>query len=46
MAVKVFKTIDEQIHILQNKGMIFDDVDFAKDILIEIYFCQWLSSFF
>lgn len=39
MAVKVFKTIDEQIHILQNKGMIFDDVDFAKDILIrENYF--------
>ena len=39
MAVKVFKTIEEQIQILQNKGMIVDDFDFARDILIrENYF--------
>ena len=39
MKVKVFRTIDEQILILQNKGMIIDDIDFAKDILIrENYF--------
>ncbi|MDD2505528.1 MAG: Abi family protein [Bacilli bacterium] len=39
MAVKVFKTIDEQIQILKNKGLIVDDIDFARDILIrENYF--------
>ncbi len=39
MAVKVFKTIDEQIQILQNKGLIVEDIDFARDILIrENYF--------
>ena len=39
MAMKVFRTIDEQILILQNKGLIIDDIDFAKDILIrENYF--------
>lgn len=37
--MKVFRTIDEQILILQNKGLIIDDIDFAKDILIrENYF--------
>ena len=30
MKVKVFRTIDEQILILQNKGMIIDDIDFAN----------------
>ena len=36
---KVFKTIDEQILILQDKGLIVDDIDFARDILIrENYF--------
>ena len=39
MGLKVFRTIDEQILILQNKGMVIDDVDYAKDILIrENYF--------
>ena len=39
MAVKVFKTIEEQIQILQNKGMIIEDYDLARDILIrENYF--------
>ena len=39
MVVKVFKTIDEQILILQNKGLIVEDIDFAHDILIrENYF--------
>lgn len=39
MGLKVFRTIDEQILILQNKGLVIDDVDFAKDILIrENYF--------
>lgn len=39
MKTKVFKTIDEQIRILQDRGLIIDDIDFAKDILIrENYF--------
>lgn len=39
MRAKVFRTIEEQIEILQNKGLIIDDFDFAKDILIrENYF--------
>ena len=36
---KIFKTLDEQIEILKNKGLIIDDVDYAKDILLrENYF--------
>lgn len=39
MKTKVFRTIDEQILILKNKGLIIDDINFAKDILIrENYF--------
>ena len=39
MKTKVFKTIDEQIYILQARGLIIDDIDFAKDTLIrENYF--------
>ena len=26
---KIFKTLDEQISILENKGLVIDDVDFA-----------------
>ena len=36
---KVFKTIDEQIDILRNRGMIINDVDKAKELLLrENYF--------
>ena len=36
---KTFKTLDEQIAILQNKGLIITDINFAKDILLrENYF--------
>ena len=39
MKAKVFRTIDEQIVILQNKGLIINDIEFARDILIrENYF--------
>ena len=39
MKSKVFKTIDEQVKILQDKGLIIDDIDQTKDILIrENYF--------
>lgn len=37
--VKTFKTLDEQIDILKSKGLIIDDIDYAKDILLrENYF--------
>ena len=36
---KVFKTLDEQIDILKNKGLVIDDIEYAKDILLrENYF--------
>ena len=36
---KIFKTLDEQIEILQNKGLTIDDIDYAKSILLrENYF--------
>ena len=36
---KIFKTLDEQVHILQDKGMIIDDIEGAKEILLrENYF--------
>lgn len=39
MRAKVFRTIDEQIEILESKGLVIDDYDFARDILIrENYF--------
>lgn len=39
MATKIFKTLDEQIEILRNKGLIIDDVDYAKNVIIrENYF--------
>ena len=39
MNIKSFKTLDEQIDILQNKGLVIDDIDNAKDILLrENYF--------
>jgi abortive infection bacteriophage resistance protein len=39
MAKKVFKTLDEQIEIMKNKGLIINDVDKTKEILLrENYF--------
>ena len=39
MSTKTFKTLDEQIAILENKGLIIDDISEAKDILFrENYF--------
>lgn len=39
MPEKIFKTIDEQIEILKNKGLVIDDVDYTKEILLrENYF--------
>ena len=39
MKVKTFKTIDEQVEILRGKGLIIDDVDSTKEILLrENYF--------
>ena len=36
---KIFRTLEEQIEILQSKGLIIDDVNFAKEVLLrENYF--------
>ena len=36
---KIFRTLDEQIEILKEKGLVIDDIDFAKQILLrENYF--------
>lgn len=36
---KIFKTLDEQVNILKNKGMLIEDEEFAKEILLrENYF--------
>ena len=43
MANKIFKTLDEQIDILREKGLIIDDEKYAKEVLLrENYF--WISS--
>ncbi len=39
MGNKTFKTLDEQIEILKSKGLIINNLDFAKDVLLrENYF--------
>lgn len=39
MGSKVFKTLDEQIEILKNKGLTIDDITYAKDVILrENYF--------
>lgn len=39
MKEKTFKTIDEQIEILQAKGLVINDIDYAKSVLLrENYF--------
>ena len=39
MGSKIFKNLDEQIEILKHKGLVIDDVDYAKEILLrENYF--------
>ena len=39
MKIKTFKNLDEQIEILRSKGLVINDVDKAKDILLkENYF--------
>ena len=39
MGSKTFKTLDEQIDLLRKKGLVIDDVDYAKEVLLrENYF--------
>ena len=39
MGSKTFKNLDEQIEILQHKGLVIEDIDYAKEILLrENYF--------
>ena len=36
---KVFKTLDEQIEILKGKGLVIDDIEYARNIILrENYF--------
>ena len=45
MAQKIFKTIDEQITILRDKGLIINDVDFAKVELVFLIKEQLLKNY-
>ena len=39
MGSKTFKNLDEQIELLKQKGLVIDDVDYAKEVLLrENYF--------
>ena len=39
MGIKIFKNLDEQIDILKGKGLIIEDIDYTKNILLrENYF--------
>lgn len=39
MGAKTFKTLDEQIDILQNKGLVIDDIEYTKKVILrENYF--------
>lgn len=39
MGTKIFKTLDEQIQILKGKGLIIDDIEYAKSVILrENYF--------
>lgn len=39
MGTKIFKTLDEQIQILKAKGLVIDDIEYAKDVILrENYF--------
>ena len=39
MGQKTFKNLDEQIELLRQKGLVIDDADYAKEVLLrENYF--------
>ena len=39
MGAKTFKTLDEQIDILKGKGLVIDDIEYTKNIILrENYF--------
>ena len=39
METKTFKTLDEQIEILKGKGLVIDDIEYTKNIILrENYF--------
>ena len=37
MGSKTFKTLDEQIDLLKAKGMVIDDIDYAKEVQLKKY---------
>lgn len=43
--VKEFKNIDEQIEILKNRGLLFDDIEFAKEKLLETNYYNTINGY-
>lgn len=43
--LKEFKTIDEQIEILKNRGLVFDDEEFAKEKLLETNYYNTINGY-
>lgn len=43
--IKEFKTIDEQIKILDNRGLSFDDIEFAKSKLLETNYYNTINGY-
>ena len=43
--LKDFKNIDEQIEILKNRGLNFDDIDFAKEKLLETNYYNTINGY-
>ena len=43
--LKEFKTIDEQIEILKDRGLVFDDEKFAKEKLLETNYYNTITGY-
>lgn len=43
--IKEFKNIDEQIEILKNRGLIFENVEFAKEKLLETNYYNTINGY-
>ena len=40
MGVKIFKTLDEQLEILRDKGLVIDDEEYAKKIIKIVHYME------
>ncbi len=43
--MKEFKTIDEQINILHSRGLVFDNIDFAREKLLETNYYNTINGY-